>query len=95
MKKFVYNLIEFNASAEGPLDNKNKPRPPVLFLSSVVPFGRTKKFWELYSKLPCNTGPAVTSTLLVSPGWNVVIPMGLSVAVGVGELKRSPYAEMI
>ena len=41
---------------------------------------------------PWNDGPNVLSTSLVSPGLSVVIPMGLSVAVGVGELKRSPYA---
>ena len=64
-------------------------------LSVVVPFGSVNQFCEAYPTPPWNVGPAVGSTSLVSPGWNVVIPMGLSVAVGVGELRRSPYAAMI
>ena len=42
-----------------------------------------------------STGFGTLSTSLSSPGWNVVIPMGLSVCAGVGELERSPIAAII
>ena len=79
---------------EGDCPPPNNPRPPVLFLSVVVPFGSVNQFCETNPAPPWNVGPAVASTLLVSPGFSVVIPMGLSVAVGVGELVRSPIAAM-
>ena len=73
----------------------NNPRPPVLFLSVVVPFGSVNQFCELYPTPPWNDGPNVLSTSLTSPGLFVVTPTGLSVLIGVGVLERSPYAAMI
>ena len=64
-------------------------------LSVVVPFGSVNQFCEVYPAPPWNVGPAVGSTFLVSPGFSVVMPMGLSVAVGVGELVRSPIEKII
>ena len=46
----------------------NNPRPPVLFLSVVVPFGSVNQFCEVNPAPPWNTGPNVLSTSLVSPG---------------------------
>ena len=43
------------------------PRPPVLFLSAVVPFGSVNQFCELYPTPPWNVGPVVGSTT-VTPG---------------------------
>ena len=50
---------------------------------------------EAYPAPPWNVETAVGSTSLVRPGVTVVDPMGLSVAVGVGELVRPPFAAII
>ena len=73
---------------------KDNPRPPVLFRSVVVPLVMSTSS-EVNPAPPWNVGPNVLSTSLSSPGLSVVMPMGLSVAVGVGELVRSPYAAMV